>query len=172
MSHGLLLGMTESGKTTLGKKLSHSLGGQGRRVLLLDEMNDPGWYADFRTADPETFLKVFWANQSCFAFIDEAGDAVGRYDDAMRETATKGRHFGHSCFYLSQRGAQLNTTVRAQCRHLWLFTSAADDCKILCKEFNCPELIQAAALPAGSYLHKTKHGALDRGVLFTPKGIT
>jgi hypothetical protein len=166
MSHGLILGMTESGKTTLAKRLSHALGGKGRTVLLLDELGDPEFYADFRTSDPETFLRVYWANQSCFAFIDEAGDSVGRYDDAMRETATRGRHFGHSNFYISQRGAQLNTTVRAQCRHLWLFTSAADDCKILGKEFNCPELMTAASLPAGSYLHKTKHGALERGKVF------
>lgn len=166
MSHGLFLGQTESGKTTLARQLSHKVKAQGHSVLVLDELCDPGWAADFQTADPEKFLEVFWANRSCYVFIDEAGDAVGRYDETMRKTATRGRHWGHSCFYLSQRGATLDTTVRAQCRHLFLFTSSADDCKILAREFNCPELIQATSLPQGAYLHKSKFGPLVRGKVF------
>lgn len=166
MAHSLILGMTESGKTTFARNLCASLKESGFTRIVLDPLNDPRWGADFQTADVDKFLEVFWANRKCMVFIDESGDAVGRYDDAMQQTATKGRHWGHSCFYLSQRGSQLNTTVRAQCRHLFLFTSSKDDCKVLANEYNCPELMGASALPQGHYFHKAKFGPLQRGQLW------
>lgn len=166
MAHSLILGQTESGKTTLAKQLASYFHAQGKSVIVLDPMNDPAWVCAFRTSDNMKFLEVFWANRSCYAFIDESGDAVGRYDDLMQQTATKGRHWGHSCFYLSQRGAQLNATVRAQCRHLFLFTSAVDDCKILAREFNSPELLTATALAQGHYMHKARFGQIERGKVF------
>lgn len=158
MAHSLILGMTESGKTTLAKALTHQFHKQGIGVLLLDPMNDPGYAAHYRTADPSAFLDVLWANQSCMCFVDESADMVGRFDTTMQQTATKGRHFGHSCFYISQRGAQLSATVRAQCRHLYLFTSAKDDCKTLANEFNKPELLNANSLPQGHFYDVSRFG--------------
>jgi energy-coupling factor transporter ATP-binding protein EcfA2 len=153
MAHSLIVGMSESGKTTLARQLSHILHKGGHKVIVLDEMQDPGWAADFITDDNDQFLEVFWANRECFVFIDEAGNAVGKYDDAMRQTATQGRHWGHSCFYISQRGALLSATVRGQCRHLYLFASPVADCKIYAHEFNRPELMKACELPQGQYYH-------------------
>jgi energy-coupling factor transporter ATP-binding protein EcfA2 len=166
MAHSLILGQTESGKTTLAKRLSKILHESGEPVIVLDPLNDPGWFAGYKTSDPEQFLQAFWKSRGCHAFIDEAGDMVGRFDDTMRKTATRGRHWGHSCYYLSQRGAMVDTTVRAQCRHLFLFTSSIDDCKILAKEFNKPELLQAVDLPQGHYFHAARFQPLQRGKLW------
>lgn len=138
----------------------------GQSVLVLDPMNDPGWKCSFRTSDPAKFLEVGRANKKCFCIVDESGRAIGKYDTEMEEVATLWRHWGHSCLFLSQRGAQINTTVRAQCRHLFLFTSSLADCKILANEFNAPELLQATALPQGEYYHKARFGPLERGKVF------
>lgn len=166
MAHSLILGQTESGKTTLAKQLSHVYKGGSQSVIVLDPMNDPGWAADFRTSDPAKFLEVFWANQKCHAFIDEAGKMVGRFDDLMEETATQGRHWGHACYFISQRGAQINPTVRAQCRHIFLFNMHLDDCKVIAKDFNKPELLTANTLPQGEFFHATRFGACERGKVF------
>lgn len=169
MAHSLILGMTESGKTTLAKGLCDAYRRAGYNTLVLDPMNDPAWNASYRTSRVDDFLRVFWANRQCFAFIDEAGESVGRFDDLMIKTATKGRHWGHSCHYLSQRGAQLSRTVRDQCSHLFLFTTALDDCKIHANEWNKPDLRTAHTLPQGTYFHATRFGTFERGVLFTPR---
>jgi hypothetical protein len=155
MAHSLIVGMSESGKTTLGKQIAAELNKSGKKVIVLDPMNDPGWKCNYRTSDPDAFLAVFWntENTGCYAFIDEAGDVVGKYDELMRQTATKGRHWGHSCTYLTQRGALLSFTVRAQCRHLFLFNTPIDDCKQLAKDFNEPRLIEAAQFKQGEYFH-------------------
>lgn len=169
MPHSLILGQTESGKTTLAKRMCQAYGAAGVKRIVLDPLNDPEWQADFRTTDPDAFLEVFWASESCAAFIDEAGDAVGRYDLVMQKTATKGRHWGHNVHYVCQRGTQLAQTVRDQCSHLFLFCTSLKDCKIHADEWNRPELIQAAQFKAGEYFHVTRFGVVQRGNIFQEK---
>lgn len=169
MAHSLILGQTESGKTTLAKRLAHLMHKQGENIIVLDPINDPEWPTGdrtFRTHDPEQFLQVFWQSRQCHVFVDEAGDMVGRFDETMQKTATSGRHWGHSCYYISQRGAMVSITVRTQCRHLFLFSSGIKDCKILADEYNCPQLLQAVDFPAGRYFHKAKFKPVEMGDLW------
>ncbi len=166
MAHSLIVGMTESGKSTLGKQLSKLHKSAGFGILVLDPMNDPGWSADYKTDDNDAFLMRVWDSERCHVFVDEAGDAIGRYDATMQQLATKSRHWGHSCYFLTQRAAQLAFTVRAQCRHVFVFTSAKEDCKILAAEFNKPELLQANDLPQGEFFHAQRYGPVERGKLW------
>lgn len=167
MPHCLFLGITESGKTTLAKQLVvASKKNTGSCSIVLDPMSDPGWQADFKTKDADEFLAMVWDSQRCDVIVDEAGDAIGRYDTVMEKVATQGRHWGHNAYFLCQRGAQLSATVRAQCRHLFLFTSAKDDCKILANEFNQPVLLEANTLPQGHFIHVTRFGHAMRGKLW------
>lgn len=166
MPHCLILGMTESGKTTLAKRLAAKYKADGYKVIVLDSMCDPGWQADYQTSDPDEFLATFWASQSCMCFIDEAGDSVGRYDKVMQRTATRGRHWGHSVHYISQRGVQIATTVRDQCSHIFLLTTSAADSKIHANEWNAPIILRANALRKGQYFHATRFGAVECGALF------
>jgi hypothetical protein len=158
--------MTESGKTTLAKALAREYKARGFGVIVLDPLADPAWNCDFRTHEVGAFLKAFYASRACMAFIDESGDAIGHYDDVMIRTATRGRHWGHSCHYLTQRGALLSPTVRDQCSHLFLFTSGHRDCKTHSDEWNQPELLEARNLPRGHYFHATRYGFLERGKLW------
>jgi hypothetical protein len=166
MAHCLILGMTESGKTTLGKQLSARYKYHGIPVIVCDSLCDPGWTCDYQTSDPDEFLRVFWDSRRCVAIIDEAGDAVGRYNDLMQRTATKGRHWGHSVHYISQRGVQISTTVRHQCTRLFLFTSARGDGKVHSDEWNCPRLAECHTFAQGNYLSCTRFGEVTEGSLF------
>jgi hypothetical protein len=135
-------------------------------VIVLDPLNDPEWAADFQTTDPDEFIKVFWASQSCAVFIDEAGQSVGRYNEVMQRTATRGRHWGHAVHFVTQRGVQLPVTVRDQCGHLFLFTTARKDSKVHADEWNRDELENAHLLAQGNYYHVTRFGTCERGSLF------
>lgn len=173
MSHCLILGMTESGKTTLAKRLGRQYMQHCVPIIILDSLNDPEWTANFpqdypvlQTTDPEEFLDAFWASKRCACFIDEAGDAVGRYNVVMQKTATRGRHWGHSVHYISQRGVQIAPTVRDQCSHMFLLTTSLQDAKIHANEWNAPILISANSLRKGQFYHCTRFGAVERGSLF------
>lgn len=172
MAHGLILGMTESGKTTLARAMAAYAKRCNVGVLVLDPLRDPRWPCDFITDDQEEFLDVFWRSRSCIAFLDEGGESVGRYDTAMQKTATRGRHWGHACFYLAQKGTQLAPIVRDQCRHLFLFCSSARDGKMLAEEWNKPELEECSSFKQGEYVHAVKFGQTVRHTIGGKKDAT
>lgn len=158
MAHVLILGMTESGKTTKARQLAANYRRQGIGVIVLDPLRDPQWNADFITDDQDEFLDVFWRSRSCAAFMDEGGESVGRYELAMQKTATRGRHCGHSCHYIAQKATQLAPIVRDQCSYLYLYTSGLTSCKTLAEEFNKPEIIKGTQLQRFSYFFVSRFG--------------
>lgn len=134
--------------------------------MVLDPLSDPGWNADFCTDDPNSFLAMYWDSRRCAVFIDEAADAVGKYDDAMNKTATRGRHWGHMNHYVTQRGVGIARTVRDQCGRLFLFTTALADSRIHAAEWNNDGLLEARLLPQGDYFTTSRYGDLQRGSAF------
>lgn len=162
MAHVLIVGITESGKTTLARRLAASYKRQGYTILVLDPLRDPRWNADFITSDPQHFLEVFWKSRRCMVFMDEGGESVGRYDLAMQKTATRGRHMGHSCHYIAQNAVQIAPIIRDQCTHLFLFNSPMRSCKALAEEFNRPELLNGVNFKQGEYIHAVKFGKLQK----------
>ena len=160
MAHSLILGMTETGKTTLARDLASAYRKQGWKNIALDPLRDPRWPVDFITDDGDEFLEVFWASRRCMVFMDEGGESVGRYEMEMQKTATRGRHLGHSCHFIAQSAVQLAPIIRDQCTHLFLFCSGAKSGKTLAEEFNAPELELCVALKRGEYFHAVKGGGV------------
>lgn len=166
MPHCLINGMTESGKTTLAKRLAAEYKRAGVGVIVLDPLHDPGWQADFQTDDPGEFLEVCRTSQRCALFIDEGGENAGQFDKPMHWLATRARHYGHNSHFISQRGAQLAKTIRDQCGRIFLFCSSVDDCKIHSREWNKPELLTANALDVGEYFAAGRFSVCKKYSLF------
>lgn len=158
--------MTESGKTTLATRLADRYRAQGIGVIVLDQICDPRWNADFITADMDEFLGTVWQSRQCAVFIDEGGDVIGQYDKAMHRVATRGRHWGHNVHICAQGATQVAKIVRNQCRHLFLFATAREDCAELAREWNKPELLAAANFPAGEYFYASRFGPVARANIF------
>lgn len=169
--HTLVAGQTESGKTSFAKKLIVEIYNPKQRpVLVLDDVGDAEtWGADWVTDDPDLFLDTVKRNRSCAVIVDEGGSTIGRYNTQMEILATKFRHLGHNCIFISQRPVQLPKTIRAQCGAVALFNCCGSDCKALAEDFNAPELLTAVDLPQGSYLYKVRFRETMRGKLFTPQ---
>jgi hypothetical protein len=158
VAHVLIVGTTECGKTTLARQLSAYYKRNGFGVLVLDPLNDPRWSYDFITDDSAEFLDVYWRSRRCIAFMDEGGESVGRYDTAMQQTATRGRHWGHSNHFIAQDPTQLAPVVRSQCSHVFAFALSVRQSKILAEEFNEPLLEGCPRLMQGEYIHAQRFG--------------
>jgi hypothetical protein len=160
--HELFVGITMSGKTTLARTKAGLYTSAGRHVIVLDPLMDPAWKSQagavLVTDDPDEFLRVYWASRNCAAFIDESGDAVGRYNKPMNQTATKGRHWGHINHYILQRPNALDVTVRSQCTEVYAFRLSPKDAEILAEDFVQPELMGASRLNKGEYIHASGFG--------------
>jgi hypothetical protein len=158
--------MTESGKTSLAKKLAAQYSANGIRVLVFDPMNDPEWVCDFQSWDFSEFMDEYWASRKCAVFFDEAGEAANENDKVLISTATKGRHWGHSNHYISQRGAMVPKTLRDQCSNLFIFAQSMDDAKTYAREYNSPNLTKVSTFQAGEYFHTTRFTNEKRGNIF------
>ncbi len=175
MSHSAIVGMTESGKSSLAREMAKTLQSHGKSIILFDPLSDPAWLDvldpknSFVTDNEAEFLKTYWTSKNCAVFFDEAGDYVTNSNKEMIKTGTKGRHWGHSNFYIAQRGNLLARTVRDQCGKLYMFTSSLDDAKIYSNEFNEPELLKVTSLPQGSYYSCGRFDKIKKHVLFKGK---
>lgn len=164
--HKLIVGTTLSGKTTIARLLASAYSDAGRLVIVLDELLDPAWVTEgkavFLTDNPEDFKEVFWTNRNLAVFIDEAGESVGRYDKSMSMTATRGRHWGHICHYISQRPSMLARNVRGQCSEVYAFACSKADAEMLAEEFLQPALLKCPDLARGEYIHAMRFGKTNK----------
>ena len=168
MAHTLIVGSTESGKTTLATRLSQDYMNQGINVIVLDPMLDQRWAATVVTHDAEYFLQIVTNpdTRSCALFIDESGESIGRYKDHMFWLATRARHYGHNSHFITQRASQIAKTVRDQCRHLFMFNSSFNDCKTLADDFSEKELLNGHLLQQGEYYKTQKWGTTTKHNVF------
>ncbi|MFA4974396.1 MAG: hypothetical protein WC683_17455 [bacterium] len=165
--HTLITGVTECGKTTLGKRLAKQHRDAGIGVLVLTAVFEK-WPCDYITTKQSDFLDTFWGSRSCMAFVDEAGETVGHYTDTMKAIATRGRHYGHSCYFLVQRPKMIDPNVRGQCTQLFCFSIGQEDADDLAREWNQPELKNASKLRKGEYYRCLRFN--DDGVPSIEKG--
>jgi hypothetical protein len=165
MAHGLIIGQTESGKTTWAKQLARRVSGDGFGVLVLDPLEDPQWVeiAHFVTSDVYLFLKTAKASRKCFLIVDEAAENCGHRDYHSQWCATRSRHWGHSAFFISQRYTQISPTIRNQCRYLIMFNTSAIDSAEMAKEFGKKELLDGPTLPQFVFYQTSRFGSIYKG---------
>ena len=164
--HMLITGRTETGKTTLAKRICAEWRARGVECIILDPMSDPEWQASFITREPEEFLHVVRNSEQCACFIDEGSETAGRYDREMHWTATQGRHWGHRFHYISQRPKQLSVNVRSNCGQFAVFRLASEDAKELARDFAAPELNDAVSLDRGEFMYGDGFNQTRRERLF------
>ena len=153
----MIVGMTESGKTTLAKKLAAEYKASGYGVRVYDPLSDDGWNADFQTADERQFLQAYFQSKNCRVFVDECHEVAGNHDKIIHATATRGRHYGHRNFYIAQRPTMIAVNIRSQCKHIYTFFQSPEECKVMAREFGNQDLKQACELSEGEYLYCTPH---------------
>lgn len=169
MAHTLIIGMSESGKTTLAKQLCQKYRRQGIKTIVLDPLWD-NWQADFQTDDPAEFMAVVSNPETkrCAIFIDEAGESVGQYNKEMFWLATRARHYGHNSHFIVQRVSQISPIVRDQCRFLFMFSTNIKVCKTLADDFNEERLLEGNMLEQGEcfYVQKMKKAEFKKFNVF------
>jgi Predicted ATPase len=134
----------------------------GRESILLDPMHDARWSVAYKTHDKGEFLRAVWSSKNCNVIVDEAGDEIGRYDDVMNKLATRGRHWGHNCYFITQRPAQLSLTVRTQCDLLFCFRIDAGDAKALSQVFVEPKLLEVPTLQRYEYFYVRRFEQVEK----------
>lgn len=166
--HTLIIGQTESGKTTLAILIAKGLIERKKNVVVLDPMKNGNWPEGVIHIDEigqlMTYLK---SHQSCYVFIDESGMVVDRYEVEHQWLATTSRHYGHSVYFIAQRAQMLHPTVRDQCQCVYAFLISPKDSDILADRFIKMEkhVRKACYLNKGEFIVCTMYGKPMKGVL-------
>lgn len=148
MSHTLILGVTESGKSTYAKWVCSGLRKRGIKTLVLNPYNDPTWEADEISSDP---AYVFWYAQRHLhhaIFLEESGDALQR--DPLYDWFTcRARHWGHKSFVITQRLQDVRPALRNNCTQAVVFASETMDCRELASRYREPILLNVEKFRPG-----------------------
>lgn len=133
------------------------------KTAVLDPLGDPSYGADFQTTNSDQFLAYAKANKSHFLFVDESGQAIGRYNAPMEWLATTSRHLGHLGFFLVQGCTQLNPVIRGQCGQVYLFSCSNSNYRMIAEEWNQPELTKMPRFDVGEFVFVPRFGNLRKG---------
>lgn len=161
--HYGIVGMSESGKSTLGKILAKQFRKQGVKVAVLDPLKYSDWDCDFQTSNPDEFLRFAKRSKSHVLIIDEGGQAIGRYNRPMEWLLTTSRHLGHSCIVITQGVTQLPPIIRGQFSKIFLFTCSFENWQLIAGEYNRPEILKMGRLEQGRFIVVTRFGDLAKG---------
>lgn len=169
--HTLVTGKTDSGKSSIVKRLiteKFKRDLKYKEICLLDAKRDPGFYADFITDDPEEFLDYVEGKEDCLVIIDESGETVGAYAGPIRRIATMHRGLGHQAFFITQRAAMLDKTMREQCSNLICFRQSLSDAKELERTFPGlgPMIDLVPNLQQGEFIFVPSFGDCETGRAF------
>ncbi len=157
--HTLVVGVTRAGKTTLLKKIAKQHVKNGYTVLVLTAVYEPWGDGVMVFDNQDEFLKVFWSSQKCIVIIDEGMETMGRYNEAMAATTTRGGHWGHSVYVAGQSATQINPTVRGQCAQLYCFAQGTKASETLAEEYRQPILAtEAPELKRGEFFLVRRFG--------------
>lgn len=167
MAHYGIIGMTESGKSTLAKILARDLrsGSDPVKVAVLDPLRYSDWPCDFQTSDPQKFLRFAMTEKSHVLVIDEGGQSVGRYNKEMEWLFTNSRHLGHSIIGVTQGVTQLPPIARGQYSKVYVFNCAFDNFELIANEWNKKALLKLPELGQGEFYRVPRFGKLGKGAI-------
>lgn len=132
--HTAYYGVTQSGKTTLARRIARDLSEKGHVIIVHDPVGTltlgGGWpESAIICGDEEELLSVLEDDEcpAAHVFIDEAGDVFGHTQRYNSWLATKGRHFGLYLHIITQRPKMILPSVRNQVGRSYVFRLARDD---------------------------------------------
>jgi len=140
MAHSLIIGMSESGKTTLAKQIAEEFTSQGQEYIVYDPITpyQSAWEnASFITDDIDQLYNIAKHPESrnLLIIIDESSVGIGRNPKDKQWFATQARHWGHTVLFLAQREVQVSVTVRDQCTWVYIFKISKKDSEKFADEF-------------------------------------
>lgn len=171
MAHGLIVGISGTGKSSLAKWLARALKSTpGFYVAVLDKLRDPDWCGHLVTHDPDVYwrqiIKVARPLKKKIALIyEESRLSKARDDEALSLAAAAGRHPGIKLWPIAQRLAHVHPDVRENVAERWIFRIESDDAVAMAKGLRLDALREAADLPNLHFFRIRAGQPLQRGHL-------
>jgi len=163
--HTLILGMSQSGKSTLAKIMACESIKRGRTVVVLDPIYDAEWsrigcVVFYSTEKFNRYIKDP-DNREMTVIVDEVGLAIAR-NKAMNHITTSARHRGHVTIVIGHERTDLSPVMRNNCGTLCLFVLSRESREMLAREWDC-DAILSVKLNQGEFLYIQKFKGIKMG---------
>lgn len=136
--HSLIVGMPQSGKTSLAKYFAMQAANRGENVTVFDPLKQTGWPRNcnmFNT--PEVFLDRIWNITSTHVFMDECKMLFDADKKQAEKLAYMGRHGGRLLYFIGTRAnSMIPPNARNTCSKVFAFKQGFQDSDILAKNYN------------------------------------
>lgn len=162
MPHGLILGPSECGKSTVARWVAEMDRKKGRGLVAFARRDVEAWRKLCGTAvtsDPAQLLKWFNdpRNKDLTFLVDDAAKVMHpNCDQPWVDMLAEGRHDGHRVVVIAQFATMLEKDIRRNCKFIWCFKQSAEDCDVLAREFMQPNLKLAVHLERYEFLYCEK----------------
>lgn len=135
--HTLIIGQTNSGKSTLAKILTHEYEKREIETMLFDPYLDDGWatHDSNRYADEIEFLNALAKTKNKAVFIDESPVLYDKYKDVMNGFLMRGRHQGLKFFLIAQRYKNIPPNSRGNAKFVYSFMQNPMDTKMIQEDY-------------------------------------
>lgn len=141
-THTLYTGVTKTGKTTLARYVARQMAAMRNppAIWVYDPVvststHGGGWPESALVwEDFDSFMTHVGRNGNAQLFIDESADHFKVGDTENHWLARRGRHYGYTCHFISQRPKMIAPNVRGQCGRAYVFRLASDDLQEIAKD--------------------------------------
>ena len=164
-----IFGASESGKTTLAKKISWHFWRQEKRPsIVLDPVSKSYWgnHAAVFTSEIKFWDYIFVAKNS-LVVVDDASVTINR-DNELNGVFTTLRHQGHKLLVIGHSANNLLPQMREQLQRIFLFLQNEDSVKKWSNVFPTADLTAATQLQQYEFLTVANYSAPERFNLTKP----
>lgn len=150
--HIFVLGLSKTGKSTLARAVADGWKATKKSVIVCDPLGGK-WNADYQTRDFDEFCKVYQANRSCLAIVDECHlikDA--KQKGTLQSMNALGRHYGHTNLFIGHRVTSVPKGARMLSERFLVFKQAPDDAREIYGDYPHELVKELPRLERGEYL--------------------
>lgn len=155
-----IFGPSESGKTTLAKKMAwHLWQKEGRKTIVLDPIAKSFWgnHAKVFTNEDE-FWKIIFKTRNSLVVVDDASVTINR-DNELNGVFTTLRHQGHKLLVIGHSAGNLLPQMREQLQRIFLFLQNKDSVEKWQTVFPGADLMPATQLAQYEFLTVANYNA-------------
>lgn len=158
-----IFGASESGKTTLAKKITAAIYAQENRPsIVLDPVSKSNWgtHAKVFTNEAE-FWKYIFVARNCLVVVDDASTTINR-DGELNGVFTTLRHQGHKLLVIGHSANNLLPQMRDQLQRVFLFLQNDESVKKWSIQFPGQDLQVATQLQQYEFVTIANYSPMQR----------